>query len=117
MIQLRQMNLFINIKFFSHTGTSSVARGLSIYVDELTGNVMKNYFRQNFPINVTFLADYPDFFSFTIVILLSILLSIGVKESSLLNNIFTIINLATVALVIVTGATKGDLFFRFSCFV
>lgn len=84
-----------------------MARGLSVYVDELTGNVMRNFFRSHFPIDVSFLAEYPDFFSFAIVILLSILLSVGVKESSLLNNVFTTINLATVAIVIVTGAMKG----------
>lgn len=84
-----------------------MARGLSVYVDELTGNVMRTFFRSHFPIDVSFLAEYPDFFSFAIVILLSILLSVGVKESSLLNNVFTVINLATVAIVIVTGAMKG----------
>lgn len=90
-------------------GTSSVARGLSVYLDEMTGNKMQAFFKSQFPIEVSFLADYPDFFSFVIVLLLAILLAVGVKESSLLNNVFTTINLATVVVVIVTGSIKGVL--------
>lgn len=89
-------------------GTSSVARGLSVYLDALLNNRMENFFRNLFPMNIHFLAPYPDFFSFVIIILLSILLSAGVKESSILNNIFTTVNLATVCLVIATGAFKGE---------
>lgn len=88
-------------------GTSSVARGLSIYLDEMTGNKMQTFFKSQFPIEVSFLADYPDFFSFFVVLLLATLLAVGVKESSLLNNVFTTINLATVVIVIVTGSMKG----------
>lgn len=88
-------------------GTSSVARGLSVYLDALLGHRMEGFFRSVFPMNVHFLAPYPDFFSFIMIILLSILLSVGVKESSILNNIFTTVNLATVCLVIGTGAFKG----------
>lgn len=57
--------------------------------------------------HVDFLAPYPDFFSFLVVLLLAVLLSVGVKESSIMNNIFTTINLATVILVIGTGVFKG----------
>lgn len=89
------------------TGTSSVARGLSVYLDELLGNRMSHFFRDLLPMHVDFLAPYPDFFSFSVVLLLSVLLSAGVRESSILNNIFTTINLATVILVIGTGIIKG----------
>lgn len=95
------------IFLFLDLGTSGVARGLSIYLDEMTGNKMQMLFKSWFPIEVSFLADYPDFFSFFVVLLLAVLLAVGVKESSLLNNVFTMINLATVILVIVTGAMKG----------
>lgn len=94
-------------------GTSSVARGLSVYLDALFNNQMSKFFHELLPMNVDFLAKYPDFFSFFIVILLSLLLSIGVKESSILNNIFTTINLATVCLVIGTGIFKGTYFIGF----
>lgn len=88
-------------------GTSSVARGMSVYLDAMLGNRMSHFFRSIFPMNIDFLAPYPDFFSFIVVILLSILLSVGVKESSVLNNFFTMVNIATVLLVIATGIFKG----------
>lgn len=91
----------------SISGTSSVARGLSGYLDALIGNPMSTFFKARMPIDVSFLADFPDFFSFAIVMLVSVLLAVGVKESSLLNNIFTVINLCTVVLVIVTGIMRG----------
>ncbi|KAL0128181.1 hypothetical protein PUN28_003439 [Cardiocondyla obscurior] len=89
-------------------GTASVARGLSNYIDALIGNVMGNALRSVMPINVSFLSEYPDFFAFAMVMLLVILLCVGVKESSMLNNVFTIINLATIAIVIVAGSIKAD---------
>lgn len=100
------IHLWYQMIFPHVTGTSSVARGLSIYFDELIGNRMSNLFRDIFLIEVDFLAEYPDFFSFVVVMLLAVLLSIGVKESSILNNVFTTINMATVILVIFTGALK-----------
>lgn len=87
-------------------GASSVARGLSGYIDELFDNKMSLYLKGVLPIDIGFLADYPDFFSFFIVMLLASLLSIGVKESSVLNNIFTTVNIITVLIVLVAGGIK-----------
>ncbi|XP_066589837.1 cationic amino acid transporter 3 [Prorops nasuta] len=89
-------------------GTASVARGLSNYLDALTGNAMAKALRSVMPINVSFLSEYPDFFAFGMVLLLIILLSTGVRESSFLNNIFTIINVVTIVIVIVAGSIKAD---------
>ena len=89
-------------------GTSSVARGLSGYIDALIDNKMGNFWHSLFPMNVGFLAKYPDFFSFVIVMVLSGVLAFGVKESSLLNNIFTVVNLLTVSIVLVAGVFKAD---------
>ncbi|XP_018310158.1 cationic amino acid transporter 3 [Mycetomoellerius zeteki] len=89
-------------------GTASVARGLSSYIDALIGNVMGNALRSLMPIDVSFLSEYPDFFAFAMVMLLVVLLCIGVKESSILNNIFTVINLITITIVIVAGSLKAD---------
>lgn len=85
-----------------------MARGLSGYIDALMGKQMETYLRETMPISVSFLGDYPDFFSFFVVLLLAAVLSFGVKESSFLNNVFTIINLATIAIVIVSGAINGE---------
>lgn len=63
--------------------------------------------RSLMPIDISFLSEYPDFFAFAMVMLLVVLLCIGVRESSILNNIFTIINLTTITIVIVAGSIKG----------
>lgn len=55
------------------------------------------------------MASHLDFFAFTLIILVSILLSAGVKKSSMINNICTTINLATIMIVIVSGAIKGKI--------
>ncbi|XP_011692155.1 PREDICTED: cationic amino acid transporter 3 isoform X2 [Wasmannia auropunctata] len=89
-------------------GTASVARGLSNYIDALIGNVMGNALRSLMPIDISFLSEYPDFFAFGMVMLLVVLLCIGVKESSILNNVFTVINLITITIVIVAGSIKAD---------
>ena len=89
-------------------GTASVARGLSNYLDALIGNTISKTLTSAMPIHVNFLSDYPDFFAFGVVMLLIILLSIGVKESSMLNNIFTVINLITIVIIVVAGAIKAD---------
>ncbi|CRK89275.1 CLUMA_CG003034, isoform A [Clunio marinus] len=89
-------------------GTSSVARGLSGYIDSLLDKRMGNFWREMFPIDVDFLAEYPDFFSFVIVLILAVILAIGVKESSMLNNIFTCVNLVTVSIVLIAGGIKSN---------
>lgn len=68
---------------------------------------MGNTLRSLMPINVSFLSEYPDFFAFGMIMLLVILLCIGVRESSILNNIFTVVNLITIIIVIIAGSIKG----------
>lgn len=38
-----------------------------------------------------------------------VLLSWGVRESTMINNIFTVVNLLTVATVVITGLFKGNI--------
>ncbi|XP_076248537.1 cationic amino acid transporter slimfast [Calliopsis andreniformis] len=89
-------------------GTASVARGLSNYLDALIGNAISKWLYSVMPIHVSFLSEYPDFFAFAVVMLLVVLLSIGVKESSMLNNIFTVVNLITILIIIVAGSIKAN---------
>lgn len=89
-------------------GTASVARGLSNYIDALVDNSMRKSMVAVMPINIDFLSDYPDFLSFGFVLLLTGLLSFGVKESTILNNLFTVINLVTVVIVLVAGSIRAD---------
>lgn len=101
--------LFSNVISNTISGASSIARGLSMYIDELIGNRMAHFFQHLLPMRVSFLASYLDFFAFTLIILVAILLSAGVKKSITINNIFTTIALATIGIVIVAGAIEGKL--------
>lgn len=38
---------------------------------------------------------------------IAVLLSWGVRESTMINNVFTVVNLLTVATVVITGLFKG----------
>ncbi|CAK1551026.1 unnamed protein product [Leptosia nina] len=89
-------------------GTASMAKGMSNYIDSLCNNSMSARMLQVAPINVSFLAEYPDFFAFGLVLVMTILLGVGVRESTKLNNIFTAFNMLTIVIVVVAGATRSD---------
>lgn len=72
------------------------------------GNVMADYLLEHVPINVSGLSAYPDVFAFAVTIFFSIALALGAKESSMLNNVFTMTNLTVVLYVIITGSFKAD---------
>ncbi|KPJ06300.1 Low affinity cationic amino acid transporter 2 [Papilio machaon] len=89
-------------------GTASVAKGMANYVDSLCNNTLANTMTSIAPINISFLADYPDFFAFALVLLITILLAVGVSESTKINNVFTALNMITVVVVVIAGAMKSD---------
>ncbi|KAI5709708.1 hypothetical protein M8J76_001852 [Diaphorina citri] len=89
-------------------GTASVAKAMSDQLDALLGNVNRNVMTQVMPIHISFMAAYPDFIAAGIVFLLSILLAWGVKESTMANSIFTVVNLLVVATMMVAGSFKVD---------
>lgn len=89
-------------------GASSVARGLSNYIDSLVDNRMKQFLRETMPINVSFLGQYPDWLSWIVILLLNGVIAFGVRESTFVNNVFTTFNLATICVVIVAGAVAAD---------
>jgi amino acid transporter len=90
------------------SGSASVARGLSLYLDTLINDTLKDTFRDIAPLgDVDFLSKYFDFFAFGVSLILAVALAFGLKESSWVNNIFTLLNLAVVAFVIVAGGMNG----------
>ncbi|ESP01106.1 hypothetical protein LOTGIDRAFT_207718, partial [Lottia gigantea] len=90
-------------------GTASVARAWSSYFDSLINNDIQNFFNSTMPMNLTGLSSYPDFFSFGITLLLTVLLAVGVRESAKFNNVFTGVNILVVLYVVICGMFKVDI--------
>ncbi|KAG5201145.1 hypothetical protein JEQ12_005679 [Ovis aries] len=90
--------------------TSSVARAWSYVFDNLIGNHISQMLQETFSLQMPyFLARYPDFFALGLVLLLTGLQVLGTRESTLVNKVFTGINILVLSFIIVSGFIKGDL--------
>jgi amino acid transporter len=58
--------------------------------------------------NAKYLASFPDLFALALVLTLTALLTMGVKESTRFNNIFTVCNVTVVTYVIICGIFRID---------
>lgn len=90
-------------------GTASSANALSQYIDKITGGKIKEFLLTNFPINSPFLGPYPDLVAFGLVILVTGLMILGVKESAMMNKVFTLLNITVLSFITIIGMTKIDL--------
>ncbi|GAB1602283.1 hypothetical protein Ahia01_000507400 [Argonauta hians] len=84
-------------------GAASVARAWTANFDALIDNKISHFFNSTVHMNAAFIAEYPDFFSLSLVAILTVLLTLGVKQSTRFNSIFTVLNLFVLTYVIICG--------------
>ncbi|XP_011267416.1 cationic amino acid transporter 4 isoform X1 [Camponotus floridanus] len=93
-------------------GAASVARAWSGYVDSLVGGVISNYTRDVVMDGYSMgepLGAVPDFLASGLCLAYATLLGLGVKASTTVNSLLTIVNLAVMGLVIVLGIYYADI--------
>lgn len=90
-------------------GASSVARSWSGYVDSLAnGAISAGLTRTIGTWAVPGLAADPDFLAAGMTMLLSMIVSFGVRESTSVNNVLTSINVLVIIFVIIAGSFYAD---------
>lgn len=85
-------------------GTAADARALSACFDYVIGNVIRNLTLSYIgEINTPGLGTYPDILSFIVTIIVTVVLAIGVKQSSAFSTVFNILNILVVIFIVVAG--------------
>ena len=90
-------------------GTSSVARGWSAYFDSLFDGRIKNFTISTIgEVHVKGLAEYLDVLSVLVILGLTIILLFGIKKTSWLNTLFTLINMFVIVFIVCVGAYYAE---------
>ncbi|CAH8499920.1 unnamed protein product [Schistosoma intercalatum] len=90
-------------------GIASVARAWSSNFDGILNGQIEEFFKKHLALNLPGLAEYVDPLAVGLIILMTILLSIGVRESAMINNVFTTVNLCVIIFVVVTGLIYANI--------
>lgn len=85
-------------------GAASVGRAWSSYFDSLIHDKIRLFTLHNIgEMNAPLIGKYPDFFAFFLVISVSCILAVGVKQSSIFNSVCTFVNLIVIIFVTIVG--------------
>ncbi|CAF2714816.1 unnamed protein product [Rotaria sp. Silwood2] len=91
---------------------ASSARAWTSSVDSIIDFRMSNFFQKYFPFPFNnpygMFAPYMDIGAFCITLIAAIILAIGVKESSRMNNFCTTVNLTSVTIIVISGLFKAN---------
>ncbi|XP_014242269.1 cationic amino acid transporter 2-like [Cimex lectularius] len=90
-------------------GSACLGRGMSGYIDSIFDGQISSSLNSTMPMNFTNLAEYPDFLSFALIMLFTVVVISGVKESTTINNIFVVINIITISVLVVIGFMSADI--------
>ncbi|CAB4057574.1 Cationic amino acid transporter 2, vacuolar,Cationic amino acid transporter 2,Cationic amino acid transporter 3,Probable cationic amino acid transporter,High affinity cationic amino acid transporter 1 [Lepeophtheirus salmonis] len=84
-------------------GASSVAKGFTKNLNSITNGKVE-VFLENFPLVTGEIFEKNlDIISFLLIMVLTIILALGVKESTIINNLLTTVNIAIVLFVFIAG--------------
>ncbi|XP_032220766.2 probable cationic amino acid transporter [Nematostella vectensis] len=91
-------------------GTAADARALSGCFDFVIGYALRNFTLDNIGgFHTVGLGTYPDFLGFAVTVVVTIVLAIGVKQSSTFTGIFNVLNILVVTFIIACGLFFVDI--------
>ena len=82
-------------------GASSVARGWSSYFDSLVHHWISHNINDHIPAPA---GIDPDIFALFITLVLTLVVAVGVKESTMANNVLTAVNIIVIAVIVIAGS-------------
>ncbi|RWS10631.1 cationic amino acid transporter 4-like protein [Dinothrombium tinctorium] len=91
-------------------GIAAVSRAFSSYIDSLVDGVIRNYTATHISetIGLNSMSENLDILAFLIVVVFVIFLTSGVRVTSYLNNLFSLINIGVIVIVVSVGAYFSD---------
>lgn len=92
-------------------GTAAVSRACSAYIDSLLDGQIRNYTLASLTssIGLNYVSEHVDLFAFFIVIVLMVFLTFGVKVTTYLNNVFSLVNITVILIIIIVGIYYSDI--------
>ncbi|KAJ1366944.1 hypothetical protein KIN20_027751 [Parelaphostrongylus tenuis] len=92
-------------------GNAAVARSWSAYLDSLVNGAISNFTLGtigSLSSGEGFFGRYPDVLSFLLICVVAVIVALGSKSSTNVNNIFVVLNIAMISFVTIYGLTYAD---------